>query len=37
MKSEMQADSFELTEDLQLPHETTGRTGKLKKAPIGAI
>jgi hypothetical protein len=37
MKSEMQADSFEVTEDLQLLPETTARTGELEKALVGAI
>jgi hypothetical protein len=37
MKSEMQVDSFEPTEDVQLLRETTARTGELQKAPIGAI
>jgi hypothetical protein len=30
-------DFFEATEDLQLLHETPGRTGELQKAPIGDI
>jgi hypothetical protein len=33
----MQVDFFAATEDLQLLHETTVRTGELQKAPIGAI
>jgi hypothetical protein len=33
----MQADFLEATEDLQLLHETTARTGELEKAPIGGI
>jgi hypothetical protein len=37
MKSGMQVDFFEATEDLQLLHETPGRTGELQKAPISDI
>jgi hypothetical protein len=37
MKYGMQADSFAATEDLQLLHEATARTGELQKAPIGDI
>jgi hypothetical protein len=37
VKSEMQVDSFEATEGLQLLHEATARTGELQKASIGDI
>ena len=33
----MQVDFFEATEDLQLLHETPGRTGEFHKAPISDI